>query len=149
MGHRIALVAGGVWRFERVGSGQAYDFTIYLVTPDTRDLLCGDSPDGYTSCRHGNKVVLNVARWVKGVPAYRSLASYRQYMVNHEVGHRLGQGHDLCPGAGETAPVMLQQTLGLHGCKPNPWPYPDGAHRATGPAGSYADDIPARDRGNN
>ncbi|MEH1169067.1 DUF3152 domain-containing protein [Micromonospora sp. CPCC 205539] len=137
--------AGGTWRLRRVGPDAPTDFTIYLVTPGTRDELCLDNPEGYTSCRKGDKVVLNVARWVKGVPGYGGdLATYRQYMVNHEVGHRLGQGHERCPGRGRPAPVMQQQTLGLHGCTPNAWPYPDG-DRYTGPVGTYDDKIPPRE----
>jgi hypothetical protein len=133
--------AGGERRLRRSGPGQRYDFTIYLVTPHTRDRLCYGS-DGYTSCRNGDNVVLNVARWVKGVPRYgASLAVYRQYLVNHEVGHRLGQGHELCPAKGEPAPVMQQQTLGLHGCKANAWPFVDG-ERYAGRSGSYDDPVP-------
>ncbi|MFG2103998.1 DUF3152 domain-containing protein [Micromonospora echinaurantiaca] len=139
--------AGGTLRLRRVGWGQPADFTIYLVTPGTRDELCGDVPDGYTSCRNGGRVVLNVARWVKGVPRYgASLATYRKYMVNHEVGHRLGMGHERCPGRGRPAPVMQQQTLGLHGCTANALPYLDG-ERYTGPSGAYDDPIPPRERG--
>nr|WP_199509547.1 DUF3152 domain-containing protein [Nucisporomicrobium flavum] len=139
--------AGGTLRLRRVGPGQAYDFTVYLATPRTRDRLCRSAVDAYTSCRNGDKVVLNVARWVKGVPGYGApLSVYRQYMVNHEVGHRLGNGHERCPGRGEPAPVMQQQTLGLHGCTPNPWPYVDGG-RYQGRAGAYADPMPAPDRG--
>jgi hypothetical protein len=142
--------SGGRWRFRRVGPGQSYDMTVYLTTPDTRDRLCGQGADGYTSCRNGDSVILNVARWVKGIPAYHGdLAAYRQYMVDHEVGHRLGQGHMLCPGRGEPAPVMQQQTLGLHGCTPNPWPYPDaGNHFYTGASGAYDDLAPPSDPGN-
>ncbi|WP_067499088.1 DUF3152 domain-containing protein [Actinoplanes sp. TFC3] len=139
--------AGGRWRLQRVGPGSPYDFTIYLATPGTRDPLCGDASDGYTSCRNAGKVVLNVARWVKGVPHYGAgLATYRQYMVNHEVGHRLGQGHELCPGPGEPAPVMQQQTLGLHDCTANAWPYLHG-ERYAGVPGAYDDEVPARDPG--
>lgn len=135
--------AGGTWRLRRVGAGEATDFTIYLATPGTRDTLCQDVPDGYTSCRNGDRVVLNVGRWVKGVPGNgTSLATYRQYMVNHEVGHRLGYGHERCPGRGRPAPVMQQQTLGLHGCTTNPWPYPRGRVRYSGPVGAYDDEIP-------
>ena len=138
--------AGGDWRLRRVGPDDPTDFTIYLATPGTRDNLCQDIPEGYTSCRNGDKVVLNVARWVKGVPDYgASLATYRQYMVNHEVGHRLGHGHERCPGRGQPAPVMQQQTLGLHGCTANAWPYPDGSERYTGPVGAYDDEIPPRE----
>jgi hypothetical protein len=119
--------AGGQWRFQRVGAGQAADFVLYLVTPATRDVLCAEGYDRYTSCRNGDRVVLNVARWVHGVPAYGApLADYRQYMINHETGHFLGFGHELCPGRGRPAPVMQQQTLGLHGCVANSWPFLGG-----------------------
>jgi hypothetical protein len=137
--------AGGHRRFQRVGPGRPSDFTVYLATPGTRDRLCDDNADGYTSCRNGKSVVLNVARWVKGVPGI-ALPTYRQYMVNHEVGHRLGNGHQLCPGKGDLAPVMQQQTLGLHGCLPNPWPYP-GGHPYNGRSGVYDDRTPHRDEG--
>ncbi|WP_406080680.1 DUF3152 domain-containing protein [Micromonospora sp. NBC_00858] len=137
--------AGGAWRLRRVGAGAPVDFTIYLATPGTRDALCQDVPDGYTSCRNGDRVVLNVARWVEAVPGYGAgLASYRQYMVNHEVGHRLGRGHERCPERGRPAPVMQQQTLGLHGCVANAWPYPRGVHYS-GPIGAYHDEIPPRE----
>ena len=139
-------IRGHQWRFRRVGPGQPYDMTLYLATPVTRDKLCDDVPEGYTSCRNGDKVVLNVARWAKGVPFYQGkLATYRQYMVNHEVGHRLGHGHERCPAQGDPAPVMQQQTLGMHGCTINPWPYPDGA-LWQGPSGQYADEPPVRSR---
>jgi hypothetical protein len=117
--------ARGGWRLQRVGPGEIAGFTIYLATPATRDRLCAMGYDRYTSCRNGNNVVLNVDRWAHGVPHYAaSLDLYHAYMVNHETGHRLGHGHQSCPGRGRLAPVMQQQTLGLRGCRPNPWPYP-------------------------
>jgi hypothetical protein len=133
----------GLWRFQQVGPGQDPDFTLMLVTPQTRDAICGGGPDRYTSCRIGDRVVLNVARWAHGVPNYGApLTAYRQYMVNHETGHRLGRGHELCPGPGQPAPVMQQQTLGMHGCTPYSWPYLNGV-RYTGRLGQYNDPVPA------
>ncbi len=134
--------SGGQWSFRQVGPGENPDFTLMLVTPATRDIICGGGYDRYTSCRIGDRVVLNIARWVHGVPKYgASLAAYRQYMINHETGHRLGRGHELCPGPGQPAPVMQQQTLGLHGCTPYSWPYVNGA-RYQGRLGQYDDPIP-------
>ncbi|HEY3559978.1 MAG TPA: DUF3152 domain-containing protein [Kribbella sp.] len=131
----------GLWRFQQVGPGANPDFMLMLVTPQTRDALCGGT-DRYTSCRMGNRVVLNVARWVHGVPKYgASLTTYRQYMLNHETGHRLGRGHELCPGPGQPAPVMQQQTLGLHGCTAYAWPYIHGT-RYIGRLGQYDDAVP-------
>ncbi|GAB6897120.1 hypothetical protein JCM9957A_02080 [Kineosporia succinea] len=149
---REVLSEGRSWagtgevRLRRVPRGETYDFTIYLVTPQTRDTLCGDAtradPDRYTSCRNGNRVVLNVARWVHGVPRYGAgLERYRAYMINHETGHRLGHHHEKCPGQGKVAPVMQQQTLGLHGCTANAWRRVKGT-TYRGPAGAYNDPVP-------
>ncbi|MEU1604887.1 DUF3152 domain-containing protein [Micromonospora matsumotoense] len=138
---------GGTLRLWRVGPGGPADFTVHLATPGTRDELCGDAADGYTSCRNGDRVVINVARWAKGVPRYgASLTAYRRYVVNHEVGHRLGHGHERCPGRGRPASVMQQQTLGLHGCTANASPYRNGV-RYAGPAGAYTDEIPPPEPG--
>ncbi|MGW0433821.1 DUF3152 domain-containing protein [Micromonospora sp. NPDC003197] len=142
LGDSRGWTAGGQFRFQRVGPGEQRDFTVYLATPATRDALCGDGYDRYTSCRNGARVVLNVARWANGVPHYGAdLIAYRAYLVNHEVGHRLGHGHELCPGKGRPAPVMQQQTLGLHGCVANPWVYL-GGHRHAGRSGAYDDPVP-------
>ena len=128
-------IAGKQWRFEQVGEGWA-DFTVYLASPQTRAELCA-ADDTYTSCRNGNSVVINLERWLLGVPHWsRPLDEYRQYVVNHEVGHRLGEPHVVCPKSGTPSPVMAQQTIELRGCEPNAWPYVDGEY-VTGPAGEY------------
>ena len=131
-------IASGQWRLQRVSSGP-FDFTVYLAAPKTVERLCPSvGTDGYTSCREGNNVAINLARWWGAVPEYKGtdIKIYRQYAINHEVGHRLGKNHELCPGAGQPAPVMQQQTLKLAGCKPNSWPYLDGK-AYNGPPGSY------------
>jgi len=134
--------ATGKFRLQQVGAGGPEQFTVYLATPATRDRLCDSAYDRYTSCRNGKHVVINVARWVNGVPHYAGmLDTYRDYLVNHEIGHRLGYGHELCPAAGQPAPVMQQQTLGMHGCLPHAWPTVDG-RAYHGRSGQYSDPIP-------
>lgn len=120
----------GAMSFQRVGAAEAaagdYDFRVSLISPGSMETYCpGVGTGGYTSCRYGERAVINLARWETAVPDYAGdIATYRQYVVNHEVGHALGNGHQQCPGPGELAPVMQQQTLGLQGCQKNAWPYP-------------------------
>ncbi len=122
--------SGGRYSFQQVGATQVaagqYDFKVALISPGNVDAYCpGLRTNGYTSCRVGERAVINLARWATAVPHYDGdIALYRHYVVNHEVGHALGNGHQPCPGAGAVAPVMLQQTLGLDGCVKNAWPYP-------------------------
>jgi hypothetical protein len=121
---------GGKMSFQRVGAAESaagqYEFKVTLVSPGNMETYCpGVGTGGYTSCRYGDRAVINLARWATAVPHYDGdIATYRLYVVNHEVGHALGNGHRDCPGAGQLAPVMQQQTLGLHGCVKNAWPYP-------------------------
>ncbi|WP_137161308.1 DUF3152 domain-containing protein [Blastococcus sp. CCUG 61487] len=122
--------AGGRMSFQRVGAAEAaaaqYEFKVTLVSPGSMESYCpGVGTGGYTSCRYGERAVINLARWATAVPHYDGdVETYRHYVVNHEVGHALGQGHVSCPGPGQLAPVMVQQTLGLGGCTKNAWPYP-------------------------
>ncbi len=141
LGDDRSWVGGGAYRLRQVPPSSPAQFTIYLVTSATSSALCAPlDTGGYTSCRQGSRVVFNLDRWMKSVPGYvqakTPLDTYRTYMINHEVGHALGNHHQLCPGHGKLAPVMEQQTLGLHGCKPNPWPYLNGK-KYTGPPGRY------------
>jgi hypothetical protein len=121
---------GGRMSFQRVGAAQAaaqdFDFKVTLVSPGNMETYCpGVGTGGYTSCRYGDRAVINLARWATAVPDYQGdIATYRLYVVNHEVGHVLGSGHQSCPGSGQLAPVMQQQTLGLEGCVKNAWPFP-------------------------
>ena len=93
---------------------------IHLSSPRTINKECG-LPKGLScAVMGGKKMWLNSDRWLKGAPESKlSLDSYRQYMVSHEMGHVLGHDHEKCPGKGMVAPIMLQQTLGLKGCRPN------------------------------
>ncbi|MFC7480293.1 DUF3152 domain-containing protein [Luedemannella flava] len=142
LGDERSWIGGGTLRLQRVASSAGSNFTIYLATPGTTGDLClaggVDVRIGgkwYTSCRVGSKVVINLDRFINGIPKYgASLDVYRQYAINHEVGHALGHGHEVCPSKGKLAPVMQQQTIAMLGCKPNQWPYVNGK-RYAGPAG--------------
>lgn len=119
-------IGGGDWRLELVSDPDRADFTVFLATPDTVDRFCWPLRTyGRVSCQAGNRVVLNAWRWAHASDAYGSdVGAYRQYLVNHEVGHRLGHNHVGCPGKGKRAPVMMQQTKGVGACEANPWPAP-------------------------
>jgi hypothetical protein len=99
-------------------------FELILASPTMVDRLCYPLDTvGELSCRNGDRVILNAKRWATAVSWYRGrLDDYRAYLVNHEVGHRLGHGHTGCPAPGAPAPVMVQQSKSLYGCTPNPWP---------------------------
>jgi hypothetical protein len=123
--------------FERVSTGKA-DFVITLASPRTTDVWCAksdlDTSEEKVSCDSAatERVMINAFRWARGAPTYGSgqMHSYRQMLINHEVGHRLGHGHVGCPKDGKLAPVMMQQTkfLSTDGatCKPNAWAHPRG-----------------------
>ena len=99
--------------------------SILIATPEQVDRLCAPlDTEGYFSCRNGARAVLNVERWINGVPHWTAgIEAYRAYLINHEVGHFLGHGHLKCPASGTPAPVMQQQSVDLMGCTPNGWPY--------------------------
>jgi Protein of unknown function (DUF3152) len=121
---RRSWTEGGRRAFART-DGPA-DFSVVLASPDTSAALCRPLRTfGKLSCGRGRKAVLTTYRWVKAIPEYSAdRDGYRHYVVNHEVGHLLGHPHEYCAGQGRVAPVMMQQTKGLKGCRPNPWPHP-------------------------
>mgnify|MGYP002716300294 FL=1 len=136
------------FRFEHVSVNDDPSLKIRLTSLDTTAELCGVQIGTETSCRTRitgeDTVLLNESRWVRGaVPFQGDLGSYRQYLINHEVGHAVGFAeHVPCPEPNALAPIMMQQTLSLNNaqlremspednypdnpdtCRPNPWPYP-------------------------
>ena len=135
-------------RIDDVASGQP-DFRISLTSPMTVREGCGYDIPIEASCFNPAyldeqpRVLVNEARWVRGaVPFQGDIGSYRQYLVNHEVGHAIGyQRHEPCGENGALAPVMMQQTFSTNNdddarfdpesvkadgktCRFNPWPYP-------------------------
>jgi len=107
--------------FEQVKSGGA--FTLWLSEDrylPSFSRICST----YYSCSVGNNVIINHDRWMSGTAIKMSIGDYRHMVVNHEVGHWLGWGHSYCPGKGQAAPLMMQQSKGLNGCVGNPYPLP-------------------------
>ncbi|SEQ23008.1 Protein of unknown function [Streptomyces radiopugnans] len=126
LAHPRGWTNDGVNGFRLVASGPA-DFIVKIATPGTADAICGAAglnTRGELNCAVGPTVVVNLKRWVLGSPQFAGpVTEYRALIVNHEVGHRIGRGHETCPGPGRPAPAMMQQIKGLKGCVANAWPY--------------------------
>ncbi|MBW3093645.1 DUF3152 domain-containing protein [Bifidobacterium sp. 82T10] len=103
------------------------DMTLILSEAKYMSDFSEGCSDSY-SCRVDNQVIINVDRWNGGtddwLKAGGTLARYREMVINHEVGHRLGHydNETACAGDGQPAPLMLQQSMHLDGCTPNEWP---------------------------
>lgn len=104
-------------------------YAIVLAEADEAQALCLPYDVYRTySCQNGPVVVLHADRWRTATPKWTGdLPTYRQMLVNHEVGHLLGMHHPpvQCPRRGRRAPLMAQQSTELNGCLPNPWPLDD------------------------
>ncbi|MET9834077.1 DUF3152 domain-containing protein [Streptomyces sp. NPDC006385] len=124
----------GARTFERIYTGKP-DFVITLASPGTTAVWCAksglDTTEDNVSCDSAatERVMINAYRWAQGAETYGDrMHAYRQMLINHEIGHRLGFNHVTCDKDGDLAPVMQQQTKFLEHdgirCRPNPWPYP-------------------------
>jgi hypothetical protein len=109
-------------------------YLVVLAEGPEVDTLCFPyETGGAFSCQNGPVVALNADRWRSAHPKWTGdLATYREMLVNHEVGHLIGMHHpDVpCPQAGRPAEVMAQQSTELDGCLPNPWPLAHEIERA-------------------
>ncbi|WP_431781119.1 DUF3152 domain-containing protein [Streptomyces chumphonensis] len=126
----------GRYSFERVDEGEA-DFVMTLASPGTTAEWCAksglDTTVDNVSCDSAatERIMINAYRWGEGSPTYGPdlVREYREMLINHEVGHRLGLGHVGCEKDGALAPVMMQQTKTLSSgsatCRPNAWPHPE------------------------
>lgn len=121
-------------------------FRVSLTAPLTIREFCGYTIEVEVSCFNPlqERTYINVARWTHGAQSFEGdIISYRQYLINHEVGHAIGYPHhDSCPADGQPAPIMMQQTLSVRNndiralegpesyapdndftCSPNSWPF--------------------------
>ena len=139
--------ADGAVAFRRVSQSEP-SFRVTLASPMTVRQSCGYDIELESSCYvpSTGRVYLNLARWVRGARSFQGdIGSYRQYVVNHEVGHAIGHpAHEPCPADGALAPIMMQQTFSVNNgdifrldpegvvpdndftCRFNAWPFPDG-----------------------
>ncbi len=135
---RRSWAGHGLFALKRTPSDQSADLVVRLASRETVQSICrkaGLYTGGYSSCRAGRYVMINLDRWTYAVPHFKGdLARYRAYVVNHEFGHGLGYGHQTCPADGRPAPVMMQQTSGLRKCTANGWPYSATGALITGPS---------------
>ncbi len=148
LGDYRSWIGGGDVRFQLVDIEP--DIRVRIAPPAVVDARCAPlRTGGRLSCRNGNSVNINADRWNGATDFWTAgLDVYRAYLINHEIGHFLGYGHVGCPGGGQPAPVMQQQTKSLAGCVENGWPYPDhppfaaelelDEHRASRLARSFA-----------
>ena len=143
--------ADGAVAFQRVADEEPA-FRVSLASPITVRENCGYDIELEASCYNSatGRVYLNLARWVRGARSFQGdIGSYRQYLVNHEVGHAIGYpAHEPCPEDGALAPIMMQQTFGVNNgdihrldpegvvpdnddtCRYNAWPFPVGPPEA-------------------
>lgn len=138
--------ASGDVAFRRVDVEEP-DVRIRLTATETARAICGFDLPYDTSCHIRGVVYVSAPRWFRGAQSFAGdLEGYRKYLVNHEIGHFLGHGHESCPADGAPAPVMMQQTFSVSNdklaeitaaapqglavardgktCVANPWPNP-------------------------
>ena len=113
------------------GTGNC-DLTVWLSAANQMSSF-GDICDSQWSCTVSPHVIINFDRWQNASDSWNAAAlninDYRSMVINHETGHWLGFGHSLCPGPGQPAPVMQQQSISLGSCVFSPWP--DAGEQAT------------------
>lgn len=147
-------VGSGQFTMARIDTGTP-SFRVTLASQMTIRSMCGFDIPLESSCFNGSagRVMINAARWTRGAATYGTdLTDYRDYAINHEVGHALGFGHEPCKANGGPAPIMMQQSWSVSNnqlhllnpqlipqdgavCRPNPYPFPDNP---AGPAGGVA-----------
>jgi hypothetical protein len=75
---------------------------------------------GQSTCRLGNQIELNLSNWMVPPTTWtQGTGSYRQQMIEHEIGHWLGFDHGSCTLKSSAVPILESPTVILNGCSPN------------------------------
>lgn len=121
-------------RFKQVASTAAkHHIRIIMASPARLKALFPTADMEKWSVTKGDEfpvpIYFNTDNWEFGIrtSGHATVAEYRQYVINHEVGHALGFSHLQCGCADEAACskdacIMQQQTHGTQGCQPTSWP---------------------------
>ena len=120
------ILSGRTWNYEYIEDS---------ANPDVIMRMWSDSKiekkfsfKGLSVCMMGvtpRVIIFNRKNWLRAPKAFHgSQKQYRQYVVNHEMGHAHGKEHEISV-PGTLCPVMYQQTKGAGGpgdCLVNPFP---------------------------
>lgn len=110
------------YKFIRTYNKKESNFKIILTKPASIYSIC--KMKGLSCTNMITKdIFINLNRWKNGSKkSQMNITNYRQYLINHEVFHALGGGHNVCK-ENQVCPVTEQQTIRIpKNSKPNPWP---------------------------
>ena len=127
-GYNFIFVSPSIFKLNNTVNKNKLKVNVRLTTNDTIAKECKFDKKKVLSCYNPNTnpadVLINFERWMHGSEkSGLKLSDYRIYVINHEIGHALGKMHVrkcTCPTC--PVPVMMQQTLSIGECLPNPWP---------------------------
>ena len=127
-GYNFVFVSKSVFEKIHVSGKKSLKFRLRLSQNRTIVNECQFDENEKLSCYNPTinppNVLINDFRWKNGSKQSKLLLKdYHVYVINHEVGHALGRGHVAkCSCESCYVPVMMQQTISIGKCKPNPWP---------------------------
>jgi hypothetical protein len=119
------ILASSGWKnkynfIEALASSDKYDIGIGLLPREVMEkgnTLIDYYPDGSriyfsrTWMRRPRQIEIDDVNWYKGVKqSGLTIPEYKEYVINHEVGHALGYDHRVCDT--KKCPIMYQMTRG-------------------------------------
>jgi len=116
---------GHTYQFKRCRKPHTPSVVISLTPRERMDAKFGDNPAlknlSVTERGYPMRIYIDAVNWhTKPKDFGGSLTTYRQYLIQHEMGHCLGLDHEE-PVPHQKCPVMYQQTKGTRQCQANPW----------------------------